>query len=92
MTRYRLHINGVPTERTCPRQHAYEWQPGWQWLAYEHEPERAMTGATRCDGSMVLISGRPPHSPSQYLSHYRRNTQQPRGMQLLEQESARIAA
>jgi len=92
MTRYRLHINGRPTERTCPRQHAYEWAPGWQWLAYEHEPEWAMTGAKRFDGSMVLVGSSPPHSPTQYLSYYKRNIQQPRGMQLLEQQTMGIAA
>lgn len=53
MTRYRLHINGEPTNRTCPRQHAYEWAAGWQWLPYDHAPEYCMTAYVRCNGERI---------------------------------------
>ena len=90
MTRYRLHIDGQPTERTCPKQHAYEWRPGWQWLEYEHEHEQRMTHAESCDGTIYLS-----RSPADYLKQYRKRIRQgkPRGMQLLKQEEqTRIAA
>ena len=91
MKRYRLHINGESQERFGPiTEPRLPWKPGWQWLEEEFTPLHNFKGATRCDGSMVLTSGRPPATISEYFKHY--DVKAPRGLQLLKQQQTRRAA
>lgn len=87
MKRYRLYINGQPTQQTAPiTERRLPWQPNWQWLEYEHTPVWCMTRATRCNGEVL-----PFRSPTAYLKHYKKHIRQPRGMQLLNQAMRQAA-